>query len=175
MKEWSCAGAARLLQVLCGCASWAAAHPAHLQTCALPRPSPPPADDELLTLHIAAVGDWTKSLLALVRDGRDDAGRVTGPCIPWWARRVHHQAGAAAKAAAAGTDVEAGGEGKGKGGKPSPAASEEEGAGAGAGGGSASVVLRPDLPTIYLQGPFGAPAMAFEHYRVLVLASTGVG
>lgn len=109
-------------------------------------------------MHIAAVGDWTKSLLALVKDGRDDAGRTTGPRLPWWASKADRQAGVG------GTDqaAEAG-------------ADEEKGSSSDAGGGAAVAALRPDMPTIYLRGPFGAPAMAFESYDVLVLCSTGVG
>lgn len=116
------------------------------------------------------MGDWTRALLALVRDGRDDAGRTTGPRIPWWARAVHRQAGQQAVAAAAAggaADVEKGGDGKAA--DPSPSASDE------GGGAGDSLALRPDMPTVYLQGPFGAPAMAFERYSVLVLAATGVG
>lgn len=116
------------------------------------------------------MGDWTRSLLQLVRDGRDDRGRVTGPCIPWWGRRPGQLDVEAEPAPAAG-DVEKGS----KGAHATPTTSEEEAAAAATGAAGGIAGLSPGMPTIYVSGPFGAPAMAFERYRVLVLASAGVG
>jgi hypothetical protein len=126
------------------------------------------AGDELLTLHIAVVGDWTKGLLQLVRDGQDEAGRATGPRFPWWSRRSHKFKFAEHSTTAL-ADIENGSKDK------AAANGKAAAAAVGAEGDDGLAALRADMPTIYLQGPFGAPAMAFKRYQVLVLASTGVG
>ncbi|PRW60582.1 respiratory burst oxidase-like protein B [Chlorella sorokiniana] len=102
--------------------------------------------EEHMTLHIAAVGDWTRSLYQLVKNGQDEEGRVTGLSIPWWMtdqrwREVMDDA------AAAEGDAE-----------------------------KADRLTDPSkLPTIFMEGPFGAPALHHARYDTLVLAATGVG
>lgn len=125
------------------------------------------------------MGDWTRSLLQLVQDGRDDHGRVSGPCHPWWGlhskskgeREAALEAAERGAAAAATKGCDSDGSPKRA---PTDAgdAACSDGMDAAPGAAAATSGL---YPTIYLEGPYGAPAQAYTEYDTLLLVSTGVG